>query len=401
MPVYTSVAIFLFSAIAAIVPSGFSVGAVLLFAGSLVLLRGQARPASSRHDRIMILVLLFYFAVNAAANLIHAAPLREYDVPFRFVLAIPALLLLRACPPRPAFLWNGLAIGAIGAGFYSGWQNLVLGYMRAGGDTNPIQYGNISLTLGVLCLAGIQWSLTQRRAVLQTALLLAGAAMGMLGSMFSGSRGSWLGLPFALLVLYACYRGVIRKRHVIGGLVSVIAVCATLYAIPRTEVKARVLQAITETHEYMQSDDAETSVGARFEMWRMGVMIFPAHPWFGWGKEGYMKRAAELVKAGTVDPIVGQHSHLHNEYLDALVKRGVPGLLAVLLLYLVPFRLFALHFRRASPAAQPYAVAGMLLSACYIGFGLTQAFLTHNDGVMILGFMLVILWSIMRNHEPG
>jgi len=64
------------------------------------------------------------------------------------------------------------------------------------------------------------------------------------------------------------------------------------------------------------------------------------------------------------------------------------------MLYLMPFRLFALHFRRARPNAQPYAVAGMLLG---IGFRPTQALLTH----MVLAFMLVIMWTMMRNHELG
>lgn len=401
MTAYSSVAIFLFSAIALVVPSGFSLGAVLLLAGGLTTLWRQTWPELRRHDRIIIIVLFLYFAANVVVNLIHAAPLREYDAPLRFLLAIPALLLLRACPPHPAFLWSGLAVGAIGAGFYAGWQTLILSHDRAAGDTNPIQYGNISLILGVLCLAGIQWSLTQRRAKLWIAFLVAGVTMGILGSMFTGSRGSWLSLPFVFLVLYACYRRSIKKRYVIGGLASAVAVCITLYTIPQTEIKARVQLAITETQEYLRSDDAGTSVGARLEMWRMGAMIFPSHPWLGWGKEGYMKRTDELIKAGTVHPIVGDHNHLHNEYLDALVKRGIPGLIAVLMLYLVPFRLFTLHFSRAAPGAQPYAVAGMLLSVCYIVFGLTQAFLTHNNGVMILAFMFVILWSIMRNHEPA
>lgn len=33
------------------------------------------------------------------------------------------------------------------------------------------------------------------------------------------------------------------------------------------------------------------------------------------------------------------------------------------------------------------------------GFGWTQVFLAHNTGVMILGFMLVILWGLLKAEE--
>lgn len=399
MVLYTSIAVFLFSALALIAKSGFSVGAALLFFGSAVLLWKSPRVSLQKNDRTITRVLICYFLVSAAANLIHHAPLPEYDVPLRFLLAAPVLLLLLAYPPDSRAVWSGIVLGSILAGGFALWQNLVMGIPRANGFTNPIQYGNISALLGMLCLAGLEWMQSQRHPKLWFALLISGAGMGVLGAILTGSRGSWVSIPVCLLTLYVFHRKALNKRFAVATIAGILLIFAASYLIPRTGVQNRLGMVTTETEAYFDEGEAETSLGARLEMWRTGLMIFPERIWFGWGKEGYIQHAQELVKAGKIDPIVAQHTHLHNEYLDALVKRGVPGLLAVLALYFVPLLLFAKKMKTATRDTRPYAIAGVFLCLNYIGFGLTQAFLTHNDGVMMYAFLLVLMWAQLRRHE--
>lgn len=399
MFLYTSFAVFIFSAISLVVPSGFSLGALLLVLGSPLLLRKRIKLDLNKEDVALIAVLASYFLVCAVGSWVHGGPINEYDSPIRFILAIPALLLLLAYPPKPSFFWGGLAVGAILAGLLTGWQNLFAGDMRAGGYTNPIQYGNISLLLGILCLGGLGWAFSQRRAGLWTGLLSAGAVMGMLGSLFTGSRGSWICLPFSLFILYKCHGGKFPKRYIVGSLVAIIVCSSIIYVTPRTEVKARISLATSEARDYFKNGNPDSSVGARFEMWRIGMMIFPEHPFLGWGQAGMMERKAKLIKEGAANAVIADHTHLHNEYIDALVKRGIPGLISVLALYLVPFVLFSRRVTHQNSNVRPYAIAGLLLSVCYISFDLTQAFLTHNNGVMIFNFMLIILWALLRDQE--
>ncbi|WP_034298831.1 O-antigen ligase [Herbaspirillum sp. RV1423] len=400
MVVFTSVAVFLFSAIALVAASGFSLGAAMLVFGSLVLL--HRRPASFRLERpdyLLIAALCVYFLINATANLVHAAPAREYDAPLRFALAIPALLLLIAYPPRAAAFWSGLTLGAIGAGLFAGWQFFVGGDMRAGGTTNPIQYGNISMVLGVLCLCGLSWAANRSHRLAWMATLCAGAMLGIAGSLFTGSRGSWLALPVCLSILAIHHGGVLGKRLLRGGAIAVCAVFAVLWAVPQSGLKLRTQSAVVEASDYLANGNADSSVGARLEMWRTGVAMLPGHWLAGWGKQGMFDRKAELVRQGLAAPSIEEHTHLHNEYLDALVKRGLPGLLAVLLLYLAPLALFARRLKHGDGAVRGYALGGTLLAASYLTFGLTQAFLTHNNGVMIFAFMTVILWAGLRARE--
>ncbi|WDZ95090.1 O-antigen ligase family protein [Herbaspirillum sp. WKF16] len=396
---FTSFAVFLYSAISLIVPSGFSVGSGLLVLGSVVLLERRRRAPLSREDRALIAVFLFYFAVSVGMNLLHHEIVKEYDLPLRFLLAVPALLLLRAYPPAPGFFWGGLAVGGMLAGLFAGYQNLGLHIERAGGHTNPIQYGNISFIIGMLSLAGIGWALRQDRSRSWIVALTIGGVMGLLGSLFTGSRGSWMAFPFCLLALYACYGGEIEKRHVWRIVGVVLAAAIVVFAVPRTGVRERAELAWREAAMYMKNKNAETSIGTRMEMWRTGYLAAADSPLLGMGKAGFVAWESAQIDAGRIDPFMRENNHVYNEWLDAVVKRGLPGLAALLLLYFVPLRYFFRRFRSGAERARPYAVGGIILIINYICFGFSQVFMAHNTGVMTLGFTTVILWALLRAEE--
>ena len=109
----TSVCVFLFSALALAVTSGYSFGALVLLLASTCLLWKRPRLNLQRRDYLMLGTLLLYFLIFTANMLYHGDPARELDMPLRALLAVPVLLLLMAYPPRPEAWWSGLAIGAI------------------------------------------------------------------------------------------------------------------------------------------------------------------------------------------------------------------------------------------------------------------------------------------------
>lgn len=397
---YTSLAVFLFFALALIVPSGFSLGAAMLVLGTIVLIIKRPAFKLNRQDTLLIGVFVLYFAVNTLLNIVHGAPEREYDAPARFLLATIALLLLLNYPPKPVWIWSGLGLGSLGAGIYAIWQIFVTGLERAEGTTNPIQYGNISLILGTLSLLGVYWAWQQRHHLLLV-LAGAGALLGILGSLFTGSRGSWVALPVCIAILAVYSYKHFSHRVLAGGVTALVLFFVVLYQIPQTGIKARLGLVDKEVAGYVEGGDASTSIGTRLEMWRLGARLAPEHPLIGWGKAGYMEEAKRLAAEGQIGITPTEHSHLHNEYIDALVKRGIIGLLALLLLYAAPLVLFIRQLKSGDKTTAPYALAGILLYTSYIMFGLTQAFLTHNNGVMILAFTTMIIWARARHHESA
>ncbi|MED5459022.1 MAG: ligase, partial [Pseudomonadota bacterium] len=209
----TSLAVFLMGALALVVPSGYSVGPVLLLLASTALLFKRFKcfkcfKCSSfvllPQDRWIIVALVAYGLVVGVMSAVELGS-RGFDRPLRFLLAIPVLLLILRYPPRLSWLWGGVALGAIGAGSLALWLKLVEGVARASGFLHAIQFGNLSMLMGVLCFAGLGWAVVQRQRHAWVSLLLLGALLGMLGSLMSGSRGGWVGLPVVGYVLYRGY----------------------------------------------------------------------------------------------------------------------------------------------------------------------------------------------------
>ncbi|WP_317204896.1 O-antigen ligase family protein [Janthinobacterium sp.] len=396
---FTSFAVCLFSALALIVAGGYSLGAALLLLGSTFLLWQRPRLGLNHEDHLLIAVFLAYFVVYAANAAFHADHLREYDAPLRFLLAIPVLLLLLAHPPRASALWGGLAIGAIGAGVFVSWQSLMLGVERPGGTTNPIQFGNISMLMGILCLCGLVWARAQAHRAAWTGFMLLGGLFGILGSQLSASRGGWIALPVCVCVLAIHAARVHGKRYLYGGLLALAALVTVSYEIPHSPLKTRTEMAVREVQSFTDTGNIDTSSGLRIEMWRSAIAMFPQHPWLGWGQQGYMDYKVVLIREGKVIPRIGAYTNAHNEYVDALVKHGIIGLLAQLALYLVPLALFARQLRDPRGAVHPFALAGVSLYTCYFIFGLTTTFLTLNIGVMMLAFLTVILWAALRQQQ--
>jgi len=399
MNYYTSAAVVLFGAIALLFPSGYSVGPALLLLASPLLLFTRPALGLERRDWAIMAVLVVYASLWMLEVWWDGQGSRGLDKPIRFIVALPVLLLLLAYPPRMVAVWLSAALGAIGTGSFAAWQKLVLGLERADGHTQVIQFGNSSMLFGILCLGGLGWAICQRHSRRWLALLIVGALFGFMGSLLSGSRGGWIGLPFIVLALYKGYGRYLAVRYqaMLAGLLLAVALLA--YAIPHTGVADRIGQGVSDVQRYISGESRTSSLGARFEMWRAAAIVIPEKPLTGWGQNGYIERAAQLVEEGRVGRAAARYSHVHNEALDITVKRGFPGLATLLLLYFVPMRLFARHIAAKDLELRAFAVSGVLLCVAYIDFGISQVFFAHNSGVMLFSFWLVILWASMRRLE--
>lgn len=394
---YSSVAVFLLGAIALVVESGYSVGAALLLFGGLYSLFSRRHLTLTRDDYLIIGVLIAFGLVNILDAAIHQAGSRALDKPIRFILALFALVLVRKYPPRLTWLWAGLALGGVLTGLWAGYQKFFLGVERAGGYTFVIQFGNICMLTGLLCLAALGWSYGQRYRRAWMLVLLLGAAGGMLGSLLSGSRGGWVGLPLVFLVLYRSYSEFLSARLKVALPVFAIVVAIGLYSIPQFGVQQRVQWVFHDLALY-QDGDSNTSLGARFEMWKGAGQLFLEKPLLGWGDVHYKAAMTDLAEQGRAHEVVSLFGHPHNELLNNAAKRGLLGVLVLLALYLVPLRLFGRSLQAPDLTERSLATAGVLLAVAYIDFGLSQVFFAHNSGVMIYAFWLVVLWGCYRNR---
>ncbi|HDZ49551.1 MAG TPA: O-antigen ligase family protein [Halomonas sp.] len=393
---YASLSVFLMGSIALVVPTGYSVGPLLLLFASTCLLFRKETVKLTTQDILIIIILATYALVVGGMSYIEIGS-RGLDRPVRFLLAIPVLLLILRYPPHLAWLWSGLALGAGLAGGWAAWQKFVEGVWRAEGYTHVIQFGNLSMLMGVICFAGIGWALSQPRFRFAWCSLLAvGGLMGMLASLLSGSRGGWVGLPVVAFVLYKSYGHKLSKSVKALVIAGLVLAGLSLYSIPQTGLQDRFQDAKNDISSYYSDENRDTSLGLRFEMWRGASQLIMERPILGWGEAGYAEAMIELGEQGEITYQSSQFGHAHNEFIDALAKRGLMGLAVLLALYFVPLRLFASGLKHQNLETRSLAVAGTLLAVGYIDFGLSQAFLAHNSGVMFYAFWLSLLWGCYR-----
>ena len=397
--IYCSGAIFVFGLLALIIPSGYSIGAGLLLIGGLYAYTQERHSPLDPRDLVLFL-LLAAFTLEGIANILwHDLSSRHYDKVLRFIFAIPVFYLIRWAKPSLHWVWAGLIGGSVAAGSLAVYEKFILNVDRASGFLHAIQFGNLSILLGLFCLAGLGWAAAQQKPTqrkIYVVLLLIGAASGLLGSILSGSRGGWVGLPFVLFVLFKAYHSFFSWRTKIIVIALALLTGISLYHTPQLPIKSRIYDAVSDIQKY-RLEDKNTSVGARFEMWRGAVALIKEKPILGWGQNGYVEGMQQLIARQYVHPRVQIFDHAHNEILDKTAKHGIVGLLALLALYLVPIWYFNPYLKHPNLSIRAVAVAGTLLPVAYLDFGLTQGFLSHNSGVTTYPFWLMVWTGYLRN----
>ncbi len=386
--------LFLAGGIALIVPSGYSLSfyvLCLLSFGSWLNVRSTLLPNEARY---FFVPLMAYAAGHCTLALHEKWAAREFGNYLPFVLVLFGVWGIRKYKPHANWFWAGLAIGAIGAAALSGYQSIFLG-LRAGGHTHPIQFGNIALLFGVLCLVRsmvvFEWSRFN-------ALLWLGFVSGLAASVWSQTRGGWL----AVVLIFVWILANVTKQWASLKRGAAALVMFALLAVPTLQpdgvVQSRIGVAVTEFNAFFETGKQDTSVGARLAMWQLGVQGVVQSPIFGQGNKGWLQTRDAALANGRLSSFSAGFTHLHNEYLNVAFKRGLVGLALYLAMFLVPMLFFFRPYLQDSrPDVRALAMAGMVTPMMFMDFGLTQTFLSHNSGRIVLCSVWMCVAGLMLN----
>lgn len=391
---FLTVCLLLVGGVSLVLPSGYSIGFYLVCFFCLVVwfkLGGELLPADTK---FFILPLFIYAAGHTALALSEKWALHEFGNYLPFVLVVFGLWGIRYYKLQPYFLWLGLALGALGAAIFAGYQALEQG-VRANGFANAIQFGNIALLLGVLCMV---------RALGEPVLsrfnmcLCIGFIAGLAASIWSQTRGGWVALVFIFIwiLFHATKSWSFRKR-------SLIAFCFCLFVLvpvlqPNGVVQSRISDARAEFSAYLETGKQDNAVGARLAMWTLAWSNLTKAPLIGHGERGWIDLRDTAIQDGRLSPFSSTFKHLHNEVLNVAFKRGLIGLTLYLALFLVPMMLFFKpYLHHAAVEVRSMAMAGMVIPMMYIDFGLTQTFLSHNSGRIVLCSLWMCMAGLMLN----
>ncbi len=398
-----NLALFLLPAMTVTVPGGSSYAAALLvLAGCWLLLRTpfESLPSSARWLYWSLVPLALCWLLD---GLLSGVGSSAFEKPVKILIAVLALYYLAKKPPSHMYLWLGASIGAFVGCLEAIYQVSHLGIPRASGGLKIayiIHFGDLALLLGLLGLCA--WHVPVRRQWLFRTWLLLSAGAGLLASVLSGTRGAWL--AFAVVAgCYFIYLLVQRRYKIVGGVALALLAAITLALVqPSLRIQERVLEAKNEVSSYTEHGVANTSVGARLQMWHQAWKLYRERPVFGWQQRGYVEQQQLGIARKELDPVLAEFGHAHNEILNAAAKEGTVGLLALLLAYIGPFWTFARWFQSAqSPQLRAVTAAGMLVPISYFGFGLTESFLIRTAGITTYVYLLCLVWGAAWGLRQG
>ena len=350
---FFSLCVFLVGAAALAMPSGYSLGFYLTCFTALSLWLKTGGSIISLDARYFLWPLLAYGAGLWMLTFHEQWPVKEIGTYLPFGLAVFGFWGLRKHRATANWFWVGLAVGAVAAAAISGYQALWLG-RRADGFTHAIQFGNIALLLGMLCLVR---AVLLGRLTRLTWLLCSGFVAGLAASVWSQTRGGWLALLLIVMWIFTHATKGWRPGARVLVVLSFLGVLLIPAVQPGGVVQARIGGAIHEFVDYVDAGRQDTAVGARLAMWELAWENIGASPWLGAGDQGWLDVRDAAVQDGRLSRFSSGFTHVHNDYLNVVFKRGLVGLALYLALYLVPMLMFFkpyLHHPTAHPPHRKY-----------------------------------------------
>jgi O-antigen ligase len=318
---------------------------------------------------------------------------------WRMLMAATAMLAIQCARPGSRPLWWGIWGGALAAAAVAAWQRWVLDLDRAGGYMNPITFGDLSLVLALLSLA----SMLDVGAVRRSWGPALGALGGFAGSLLSGSRGGWLVLPFAI-ALFIMQRRTVPRRLAVGLPLLACAMVLLAWFVPGTGVRERVDVGLHDLSLYLNGNPLPTSLSVRLELWKAALMLAREHPLLGIETAHYKAQMQAWIATGQLKPWVfapPEPPHLHNDILQVLVTRGIPGLVFWIPTLLAPLLFFVRHLRLAPGPGAHYAaaLAGVLLVLAYFCFGLTEVIFWSRKASAFYAVLVFVLMGFCLNAQ--
>jgi len=352
-----------------------------------------SRRTESLHkeDRAFLYICAAYVSIYILSGIVNGwGPIQTHDLgtELRFWMIIPIYLLVRERHSSWRWLLLGCLLGIVFIFVQAYYEVYWLGKPTAWGAYSKNIIGPFSALLGFWVLfLWKQFSSYYQKAVIVLAFFLA-----MLATAMSGSRGAYVGFVVMLCVWLFMY---IRLRYVLVAMILALGGITLIYqkvAIVHEGTNA----AIAGFKAYMQEPDIASSkivmrsTEIHLEMWRATKYFVSDYPVLGVGPGNYEITAQKYAREGKVNPVIGNYSHPHNIFLEALCSKGLVGLICLLLLIYYPF--FVMF--RTRKLSVDSANLGMLNIIGMTAFSMFDASpILYNNYVSILLLGIAVFFS--------
>jgi putative inorganic carbon (HCO3(-)) transporter len=249
--------------------------------------------------------------------------------------------------------------------------------------------------VAVLGARSIARSLGRVRGAILLVVMVTTAAFLVVVLILTQSRGGWIAaalvLPVLLLVLV---QGKLRRAATLLLAGSVVA-AAVWIALARPDALDPL---IIGPQQDPSPGMSLGTLSGRFEVWSRAIYGIQDFPFTGMGMNTFRRVVHVLYPLFTVSPET-DIGHAHNEFLQAALDLGIPGLIAFLALNLGAFAMLASSWRQRAelPFSEPLSRALIL----GLGGGLAAHLIYGMTDAVALGAKPGVLWWMLLGLVAG
>lgn len=330
-------------------------------------------------------------------DLTRFAPVMEVYLKSLIPLVLLSMLYL-AKIKNINILFFGVALGIGVASFmtvFAVLQNLP----RGGGTLHgaAIIFGNLSMLLGVLNIVFAFYYFSKSNRLFYFFLLMGG--LGIIASLFSGTRGGWIvlvTLPFVLIPF-------VSKQYRIKVIVvtaGIMLLGLSFIFLTENMMKTRLFQAYTEVSQMLSSGEFSSgSLGLRFELWRASFLAFLSSPFVGIGVGEFYAFKLGLINLGELPKNIASFKHSHNEYFSILSGMGLVGIIFYTVFFVWLWRIFSKAALSTIKEVKYLGFAGISTIVCYLDFSLSESFLTSHSGIGAFYFLMTLFIYFINQYS--
>ena len=399
LKLFINTSIFSFFTLLLVFPKGYNYGSTALLVVSILFVfysiykKFKITEIIKQNNSIFFVISLYF--LNALFFIIlHGDKFKLIDNPLRAFLFLSVIIFVIYTKVKFDVLLYSIPVGSFLAGLVALYQYYVLHLPSAFWEQMKIQSGDIAMSLGLFSfiIALYLFDIKKNRFALVTAIA---GLFGVLASVLSFARGGWVGVPLIFVFILYMYRNMISKKLLSAVVLSILVGGISLST--NEQFVGRILDVKNNLSHYSQNSK-DGSIGARLDMWKMGVDAFIEHPISGWSLKALDEYKKSLADKGIVSREFTVYSHLHNQFIDELAKKGLLGGVAILGIFLVPLCSFYRKQKKFlnNKKIKLLTALGIVHVLSTMSYCLTQAFLTHNSGNIFYFFSLVLFWSFMK-----
>ena len=380
----------------------YNISALILFISSVFYSIYYSKKRYQKNEIILLGAYILIFIYPFYNSLIHLSSLSELDNYLRFLFVIPIYVTLREIHIKLHHLLFIFWLSSSIAGLFSIYQYVLLNSPVTGFSSSTSVYASIILFFSLASLLSVSQFNNKRTRY----FFILAFALGIIGWMLTGQRGLFLIIIlFVLYLLFSKSKSIFIVEKKILGLTSIILL-SFLFISPVFE---RITNTVDSTYNYLIDDSGhhwrhKDSIVPRISIWKASTIMIKENNLYGVGLNNFNANLEQQILQGNINPIrkslknkSAGMNHAHNQYLDIYAKTGVFGFIT-LLFFIFSHTKFFINGITSNKSDNNFVSLLGLLSICYFSIIMFfQTFLAHQQLILFMSFMLIILASIKSN----